>query len=65
MIVQLPIHGPGGRYVIRKFTYLRITYQELLRITYFVFHLLAEMPTYRIRVLRISYVLRKGLRIYA
>ena len=65
IMVKLPIHRPGGRYVIRIFTHLRITYQELLRITYYVFHVLAEMPTYRIRVLRISYVLRKGLRIYA
>ena len=65
IIVKLPIHRPGGRHVIRMFMYLRIAYQELLRITYYVFHGLAEMPTYRIRVLRISYVLRKGLRIYA
>ena len=64
-LTKLPIHRPGGRDVIRIFMYLRITYQELLRITYYVFHVLAEMPTYRIRVLRISYVLRKGLRIYA
>ena len=65
IIVRLRIHRPGGRYAIHIFSYLRITYQELLRITYYVFHVLAEMPSYRIRVLRISYVLRKGLRIYA
>ena len=65
VIVKLPIRRPGCRYVIRIFTYLRITYQQLLRITYYVFHVLAGMPTYRIRVLRISCVLPKGLRIYA